>query len=252
MNALIFDTETTNLEKPFCYNVGYVIYDTDTKSVVLKRDFVVEQVWHNAMLFTTAYYANKRELYVGRMRARKAHLDKWGYIMQRMYRDIVEFEITDAYAYNCGFDEKVFAFNCDWFKTINPLDTVKVHDIRGYVCEKLITDEYKAFCEEHNLFTESGNYSTTAEAVFRYVTGNTEFEEEHTALADSEIECEILAYCVELGCEWNTDYKVPRAIERVVTKTFTVIDRYNQPHEFEYTSKRKISGKDGFRLYCKN
>ena len=44
MNIVIFDTETTNLEKPFCYNIGYVIADTDSKQVLLKRDFVVEQV----------------------------------------------------------------------------------------------------------------------------------------------------------------------------------------------------------------
>ena len=249
MNVLVFDTETANLEKPFCYNLGYVVYNTEEKQKVLKRDYVIEQVWHNTMLFTTAYYANKRELYVGRMRARTALLDKWGYVCQKLYRDIVEFEITDGYAYNSQFDEKVFEFNCDWFKTINPLDSIKVHDIRGYVMEKIgFTEAYKAFCEEQSLFTESGNYSTTAEAVYRYISGNTEFIEEHTALADSEIECEILAECVDRGCEWNTDYKVPKFIPRIIEKTFVVIDKDKVRHEFPYTEKRKISGEDGFRL----
>lgn len=252
MNILVFDTETANLEKPFCYNNGYVVYNVDERKVVLKRDYVVEQVWHNSMLFTTAYYANKRDLYVSRMRGKTATLDKWGYICQRMYRDIVEFEITDAYAYNSKFDEGVFQFNCDWFKTINPLDTLQVHDIRGYVMEKIgFTEAYQKFCEEQNLFTESGNYSTTAEAVYRYISGNTEFIEEHTALADSEIECEILAHCIDLGCEWNTDYKVPKVIPREVEKTFTVIDTEKVEHTFTYVSKRKISGADGIRLYGK-
>ena len=252
MNILVFDTETANLEKPFCYNLGYVIYDTDEGKVVLKRDYVIEQVWHNAMLFTTAYYANKRELYVSRMKGRTAILDKWGYVCQRLYRDIVEFEIKDGYAYNSGFDEKVFEFNCDWFKTINPLDSIAVHDIRGYVMDKIaFTDDYKKFCEEHNLYTESGNYSTTAEAVYRFISGNTEFIEEHTALADSEIECEILAECVGLGCEWNTDYKVPKYVPRNTEKVFVIVDKDNERHEFLYTNKRKISGEDGFRLYHK-
>lgn len=252
MNILVYDTETTNLEKPFCYNGGYVVYNTDEGKVILKRDSVIEQVWHNFMLFTTAYYANKRELYINRMRARQANLTKWGYFTQQLYRDIVEFEITDAYAYNSAFDEKVFEFNCDWFKTINPFDSVKVHDIRGYVMEKIAnTQDYKDFCEEHQLFTESGNYSTTAEAVYRYISGNTEFIEEHTALADSEIECEILAECVARGCEWNTDYKVPKVVERVTNRVFTIVDKDNQTHEFEYTHKRKISGKDGYRLTVK-
>ena len=44
MNIILFDTETTNLEKPFCYNVGYVIYNTDERKVLLARDYVIEQV----------------------------------------------------------------------------------------------------------------------------------------------------------------------------------------------------------------
>ena len=44
MNILVFDTETAgSLNKPFCYNIGYVIANTDTKEILLKKDFVVEQ-----------------------------------------------------------------------------------------------------------------------------------------------------------------------------------------------------------------
>jgi hypothetical protein len=248
MNILVFDTETANLEKPFCYNVGYVIYNTDEQKVVLARDYVVEQVWHNTMLFTTAYYSNKREIYVSRMRGKTATLDKWGYICQRMYRDIVEFEIKDAYAYNSKFDEGVFAFNCDWFKTINPLDTIAVHDIRGYVCEFLVDDDYKKYCEEKQLFTESGNYSTTAEAVFRYVSKNDEFIEEHTALADSRIEWEILKFCIDLGANITKPCKTYSSIPREKTKTLTIIQRNTDKEscvEFTYTKRRNYKDKSG-------
>ena len=87
MNIMVFDTETTSLEKPFCYNIGYVIYSTDTAEVLCKKDFVVEQVWHNPMLFVTAYYSSKKELYISRMKGRKCVLDKFGYITQTMYRE---------------------------------------------------------------------------------------------------------------------------------------------------------------------
>ena len=90
MNILVFDTETVNLEKPFAYNIGYVVYNTDSAEILVKRDYVVEQVWHNPMLFVTAYYADKRDLYIGRMRSRKCIMDKFGYITQAMYRDIKE------------------------------------------------------------------------------------------------------------------------------------------------------------------
>lgn len=249
MNLMVFDTETVNLEKPFVYNIGYVIYNTDTKVVEKSVDYVIEQVWHNPMLFTTAYYAEKKEIYISRLKGRKCVMDKFGYVTQQMYRDIKEYDIHYAYAYNSSFDEKVFDFNCDWFKCINPLDTVEVLDIRGFVHNKIaLTKDYQDFCENEGLYTDSGNYSTTAEAVYRYITEDTDFEEEHTALADSWIELEILIYCIEEGCEWTTKYPTHRTIARKVRKEYVVVDSEGTEHKFEYTNKRKINGVDGVRL----
>ena len=252
MNIMVFDTETTNLEKPFCYNIGYVIIDTDSREVLASKDFVVEQVWHNPMLFTTAYYADKRSLYVERMKARKVKMDKFGYITQQMVRDIDFYGIEHAYAYNSPFDTKVFEYNCEWFKCINPFDNVAIHDVRGYVHKTLAWGaDFQAFCDEHQYYTESGNYSTTAETVFRYLSQDTEWCEEHTALADSIIECEILCECIERGCEWNTDYKVYRSIVKNEVKQFEVIDAEGASHIFEYTSKRHFNNDNGLRFTIK-
>jgi hypothetical protein len=221
MNIAIFDTETIDLEKPFCYNVGYVILNIETGETV-KKDFVVEQVWHNKMLFNTAYYKDKMPIYIARMRGRTTVMNKWGYIMQEMIRDFEYYEITQAYAYNCSFDERVFDFNCEWFKTANPFDNIEIYDIRGYVhCFIAFSEQYKNFCESHELFTESGNYSTTAESVYRFVSGQVDFNEEHTALADSEIESEILLHCVKtygaiLGEHYKTYKNIPRLIDKVM------------------------------------
>jgi hypothetical protein len=252
MNIMVFDTETTNLEKPFCYNIGYVIYDTEAHEVRVKRDFVVEQVWHNTMLFTTAYYADKRDLYINRMRARTVRMEKFGYITQQMYRDITDFEIAHAYAYNSPFDVRVFEYNCDWFKCINPFDSVAIHDIRGYVHKRIAwSEDFQNFCDTYEQFTESGNYSTTAETVYRYLTGNVDFIEEHTALADSEIELMILCQCIEQNCEWNEDYKVYRSICKNEVKQFEIIDAYGNSHTFDYTSKRKFNNDNGLRFTIK-
>ena len=251
MNIMVFDTETTNLEKPFCYNIGYAIYSTDEHKVLLRKDFVAEQVWHNTMLFSTAYYADKREIYVNRMKARKCKMLKFGYITQEMARDIELYEIAHAYAYNSPFDVSVFEFNCEWFKCINPFDNVAIHDIRGFV-HKFIAweDDYQEFCDKYGYYTESGNYSTTAETVFRYLTGNTEFIEEHTALADSDIELSILINCIDRGGEWETDYKVYRSITKNSLKEFEIITADGESLKFPYTSKRKI-GENGLKFSIK-
>lgn len=237
MNIIVFDTETTSLEKPFCYNIGYVIVNTETKEKLCKRDFVVEQVWHNLELFSSAYYANKRELYVSRMKAKKVIMDKYGYILRQLRSDIKSFEISNGYAYNSSFDEKVFAFCCEWYKCSNPLDTIKVYDIRGYVHEFIAqTDDYQSFCETNGYLTENGNYSTTAETVYRYITRNCDFIEEHTALADSEIEYDILQECIDRGAEWNTEYKVLRSIERPIEKEL-IVKQNNQETIFKYVKR---------------
>ena len=242
MNVVVFDTETVNLEKPFCYNIGYVIVNLEKGETLLKRDFVVEQVWHNPMLFITAYYADKREKYVAAMRSRKTIMAKYGYICQAMIRDFIKYEVAGAYAFNSPFDDKVFGYNCEWFKCNNPFDNLPIFDIRGYVHQFMVNDNFKEFCEDYGYFTDSGNYSTTAETMYRYLTGNTEFIEDHTALSDSEIEAEILLECIKRGAEANTAYEVKRSIKREVEKTLTVHATDGNDYDFKYHTI-KINGK---------
>lgn len=221
--GMVFDTETTNCDsKPFCYNVGWVIFNNEGE-VVVKRDYVVEQIWHNIPLFSTAYYAEKRPLYVKAMRSRATKMDKWGYIMGAMARDIKRYNVQYAYAYNSPFDDRVFTFNCDYFHTNNPLDTIILCDIRGFAMGILERDyNYKLWCEDTEAFTESGNYSTTAENVYRYIIGDNEFDEAHTALADSVIEAYILVWCAEHGEDITQPKEAKKALWRNVRKDLTI------------------------------
>ena len=235
MNIMIFDTETTSLDKPFCYNIGYTVMSTSNWEVLVERDFVVEQVWHNLPLFQSAYYASKRPLYVERMRSRKVILDKFGYVCAQMRRDIKTYNIEGAYAFNSDFDERVFEFNCDWFKVINPFETLPVFDIRGYAHQFLVDNSFKQFCDMAQLFTETGNYSTTAETFYRYLF-DYDFIEEHTALSDSKIEAQILAECIERGAFLNTKYETFRSVVRNTRKHLTIYLPDNDIIETEYKS----------------
>lgn len=247
MNVMIFDTETTSLEKCFCYNIGYTILDTETGKNIIEKDFVIEQIWHNLPLFSSAYYADKRPIYVNRMRSRKTTMKKFGQVTREMIRDINNFDVVGAYAYNSPFDEKVFNFNCDWYKCENPFDTIPIFDIRGYVHNKIaFTDEFQQFCEDNQLFTEAGNYSTTAETLFKYISQNIDFEEEHTALSDSKIETEILKYCISLGAEYGNDYTVYKSIPRKCDKELNIY--INGELADTYTFTKRVNKKDNIYL----
>ena len=238
MRICIVDTETTSIEKPFAYNIGYMIYDTDEKAILLREDFIAEQIWHNLELFTTAYYADKREEYISAMKAQKCRMEKLGYITQRMKRLFKAYEVQAAFAYNSPFDERVFNFNCEWFKIQNPFDNIPYYDIRGYVHQFLaFTPDYQAFCDKYKLYTENGNYSTNAENVYRFISQDTEFIEAHTALADCEIELKILLWCIDKGAEFAKAYKVYQSIPRKVEKVLEVKTAEGEKVRFPY---RKI------------
>lgn len=248
MNIVIFDTETTNLEKPFCYNIGYTIVNATTREILCKKDYVCEQVWHNIPLFSTAYYAEKRLVYVAAMRAKKTILKKYGFIMRDMARDFKNFEVKKAYAFNAPFDDKVFTFNCDFFKVNNPFENIPIIDILP-IAQKFVgfTTDYKNFCECHSLFTEGGNYSCNAENLTKYITGNIDFTEDHTALSDSLIEKDILFYCEDKGANIFQSYKKYVSIPRKMKKTLTIkqiTDKTSTITEFDYISMKFYKSKD--------
>lgn len=236
MNICVFDTETTSLNNPFCYNIGYIIVNVEDWKSYIKRSYIIEQIWHNLPLFSTAYYTNKRPIYIEEMRARKTKMEKFGYVCQQMIRDFKNYEIENSFAFNSPFDEKVFNFNCDWFKCNNPFDNVSIKDIRGFAHNFLINNDYKKFCEENSYFTETGNYSTTAEIIYRWLFDN-DFNEAHTALADAEIESKILQYCYMRGADLNKEYKT-KIITRRIEKTLHLRTAEQIDYYFDYDKIR--------------
>lgn len=223
MKIIVLDTETTSLDKPFCYDISWLIADTDTKDIIDIKVNIVEQVWHNLPLFESAYYKDKRLKYVDMMRKRDAVMDKWGYIMRKLKQDIKTYEVKAIYAYNSDFDDKVIAYNCDWFKCNNPIEDIPVYDIWGYASEFITNQpDYKQFCEDNERFTDTGNYKGSAEIVYQYLTDNPDFIEEHMGIFDSEIETEILFRCIDRGAKWGEPYKPNKILNRIVKKQFEI------------------------------
>jgi hypothetical protein len=55
---------------------------------------------------------------------------------------------------------------------------------------------YKRFCEKNGFLQKNGKVRATAEILYRYISGNMEFVEDHTGLEDVLIEKEIFAKCM--------------------------------------------------------
>lgn len=213
MNIMIFDTETISAEreKAFCYDIGYVIYNTETDEVEHLDTILISEVFDNPILFSMAYYACNRPLYPEDAK----HLT-WFEAMDELIEVIKKYNVQHAYAYNSAFDADVFEMNSLFYDTVNPLNLVKVHDIWGYASEFLIDDmSYCNYCDNRGLYTKSqAFYSVTAEAVYNYL-DNTDTKEKHIALDDALMEMEILRFCVRVARgNWNTDYPVIKFLPR--------------------------------------
>lgn len=242
MNILVFDTETVDVEHAFCYNVGYTIVNIETREKLLKRDYVIEQVWENKMLFSTSYYAEKKQLYINALRGRKASIKHWGHTMQRMIKDIQDYNVEFAYAFNSPFDVRVFDFNSEWFKSSNALDYVQTIDIRGLINQLLFSDEYKAFCEENGFYTESGNYSGNAETLTKFIRQDIDFVEDHTALSDSLIEADIILYMIDkYGVDITKEGKVYATVSRETEREMVIVHN-GVEHKFTYLKKLTRNG----------
>ena len=60
-------------------------------------------------------------------------------------------------------------------------------------------DEYKEFCIENGFTLANGRTPRfTAEILYKFITKDLQFEEEHTGLADVRIEREIFRHCVQM------------------------------------------------------
>ena len=190
---LVLDTETISVGKRLVYDLGYVIADGDG-NIIKKKSYVISQVYNNRELFATCYFAKKRPLYEERLKSGYSKKVGWGNAMRYLANDIKRYGITDVYAYNSDFDTKALAFTSSWYNVVNPLGTTEIKDIMDYIEPITKTNEYEEFCRLNGFMTKTKKPrpQQKAETLYRYLTNNANYEEEHTGLEDSKIELEIL------------------------------------------------------------
>ena len=184
------------------YNVGYIIADRHGK-IYKKHSFALpENIKVN--ISASAKTDEKTITFTARnieeilldfskpKRKRKYKAVANNYFINFILKEIERYKIKKMYAFNVRFDKssfkKLFAENFEMLE-----NTVEFIDIAPIIFNaKLKTKKYCNFCIDNKYFTEKGYISTKAETIYRYITNNTAFIEEHTGLNDTLIEYEIL------------------------------------------------------------
>lgn len=198
---MVLDVEGYSACRP--YDVGYKISDKNGTSYAEKSFAIMPAVFDN-MCYKSDMQAVKGLAGAHEMAHKNIeeilndNKNKYNKVFDinsfyfEFLRDIQEHNIKRVWAYNCSFDKSALArLFGNKFDIIENMVTF-CDIIPAILYTKLLNKNYIDFCKSNNFVTPKGNIQTKAETVYRYLTGNTNFEEEHTGLADVQIETEIL------------------------------------------------------------
>ena len=199
---IILDTETTNdIECPIVYDFGFSVIDESGKAYA-SYSFVNADVFCDDELMATAYFSDKIPQYWDDIKSGKRVLKSFRSI-ERIFRRVCRNWGVDTFvAHNARFDYLALQTTKRYITTSKErfffpygskfVDTLKLsREVFGQ------NETYRNFCVSNNYVTKFGQNRYTAEIIYRFLTGDNNFEEEHTGLADCMIEKEIFRHCLE-------------------------------------------------------
>lgn len=184
------------------YDLGWVVTDKHG-NIYATRSFVNADVFlDEAELMKSAYYAKKIPEYWADIQAGTRVLTSFYNIRKALLQDIADYEVEQVYAHNMRFDYGSLNNTERWLtkskyryffpKGVEICDTLKAS-------RQLIATmpTYRKFCEDNGYMTKhkTPQVRLTAEVLYRFISKDNTFEEEHKGLDDCLIEKEILAYC---------------------------------------------------------
>ena len=246
------------ITKPLIYDLGWKIVDRNG-TVYHRENYLITEVFSVPSVFDTAYYAEKRPIYLEKLRKGEIVLTNWETAITALIADL---EVCEAVgAYNSMFDfKKAIPFtelyisklysadfhnwlawqerSCEWLAEGGKVEgqqafeesvfrfrgkTYPLFDLWGLSCEHILNcDEYKQMCIDQKWETASGKYfKTSAETAYRFLSGNLTFDESHTAIDDCDIESQLFAEIVK-----RTKNKWDLGIEFFPFRILGTVERY--------------------------
>lgn len=206
---IVLDCETAPLDRgieevtPYnmlAYDIGWAIVDKHgkvykTQSFINADVFLAEKV-----AMASAYYAEKIPEYWNDIRNGTRTLTNLYNIRKAFFNDVAEYNITEVYAHNMRFDYGALNNTIRWitksaYRYFFPYNIVICDTLKMARDVIAIMPTYKNYCIENNFLTANGRPKMTAEILYRFISGNKDFTEEHKGLDDVMIEKDILAYC---------------------------------------------------------
>ena len=203
---MFIDTETIGSlyvsESVLPFEIGMKVLDTETNKIVKEKSYLVRKFFNNKYIMLSTFSATKYPNYFEKLENDKRYKTmSVNDISKDIEKTIQRYNIKIMVAHNGNFDKTAMARLFEEFGTDNPFENIDLLDTMEI--SKIITfsKEYVDYCitnkdrlnsiKESCFITNSGRVRTTAQAIYCYITNNSQFEEAHTGLEDIEIEIEI-------------------------------------------------------------
>lgn len=201
---IVLDTEGVNDGKPnannlganaLVYDVGLVVADR-TGQVFDKFSIVNTDVFYQDSLMESAYYHEKIPQYIEGIGENWEPMS-WLQIVNLMRDLVMDYQVRDIWAYNVLYDQSATNYTTakasNGFKRFFAPYGTRYRDVWDYAGSTICnTQKYVQWCIDNGFVSASGNPSTSADTVGKYLRGSLEYQERHTALSDAEDELRIL------------------------------------------------------------
>ena len=219
------------IARPLIYDIGWTI--TNRKGEIIKQtQYLIAETFCIPAIFNTAYYAEKRPIYLEMLKNGKTTIKNWREVAQQLVEDMNSVEAVGAY--NSMFDfKKAIPFTELYINELYSPEFYRWREMQYKLCERIANTPYKKDnekdfdpnnflfhgvkyplfdiwglavthllnrvsyreeCIKNGLITNSGIYfKTSAESTYQYLCNKFDFIESHTALDDAIIETYILS-----------------------------------------------------------
>ena len=201
--GIILDTETAGtLEEPLFYEIGWIITDSKGREYESKEYINGDVFYGMYELMKTCYYHEKLPEYINRIRAHEIEVRTTYEIWREFMEDCRKYNVQFICAHNMPFDYRATK-NTKTVTTngkyryfmpygVELWDTMRMAE--GTICKQ---KSYVDFCTKNGYtYGKNRNVRKTAEILYRYISGDNEFIESHTALDDVRIELQIFQKCI--------------------------------------------------------
>lgn len=221
---LVLDVETTTPIKVDGFTRNQLVFDigyqlTDKKgNVFLQRSYVIEEIFDNQDFMQKAYYWSKYPQYLEGLQSGKYTKIKWKDMLIEIHLLIQKYDVKVVSAYNLAFDLYAMQYTNKTLRNrdLKLFDNLEKLCIMGLAIETLSQQKtFQRIAKREKWFSASGKfYSSKAETLYKYISNNMDYVEEHTGLEDVKIETEIMAWAfrqnkkISKGIISNPFYKV--------------------------------------------